>query len=66
MTEQLKIALINLIVQFGLQKAIDIFTNINTAPTIDDAIKALQETQKKTWKDYKEEAGVVTPPPPSP
>jgi len=56
MNDQLKIAMINLIIQFGLQKAIEIFTNINNAPTIDDAIAALRETQKKTWADYKAEA----------
>lgn len=49
-------ALINLIIQVGLDKAIDILSGVNKAATIDDAIAALQETQKKTWADYKNEA----------
>lgn len=53
-----KLALINLIAKVGLDMAIAIMTNINKATTIDEAIAALQETQQKTWADFK--AGTVT------
>ena len=56
MSEQLLLALFNLIVKFGIDKAIDIFTGVTKAATVDEAIAALQATQKKTWEDYKKEA----------
>lgn len=56
MNEALQIALFNLIVKYGIDKAIDIISGVRKAATIDDAIAALQETQKKTWADYKNEA----------
>jgi hypothetical protein len=56
MSEALQLALINLIVRVGLEKAIEIFSGINKATTIDEAIAALRETQKKTWADYKAQA----------
>lgn len=51
-----QVALVNLIAKVGLDAAIAIVENINKAATIDDAIAALQETQKKTWEDYKAQA----------
>jgi hypothetical protein len=56
MNDALVIALMNLIARVGIEKAIDIFGGLKKAATIDDAIAALQETQKKTWEDYKREA----------
>lgn len=57
-SEDMKLALINLIAKVGLDLAIEIMKNINKATTIDEAIAALQETQQKTWADFK--AGTVT------
>lgn len=56
MTDAWKLALIELIAKVGLDTAIAIATQVNRATTIDEAIAALQETQKKTWADYKADA----------
>lgn len=56
MTPELQIALINLIARVGVDAAIAIASNIMTAPTYEDAIKAIKESQAKDWETYKKEA----------
>lgn len=54
--QTVQLAIINLIAEVGLDAAVSIIKGLKSAATIDDAIAALEATQKKTWEDYKKEA----------
>jgi len=57
MSEQLLIALINFGTKFGIAAAIEIAKGIKgPAPTIDDAIAALERAESKSLAQYKAEA----------
>jgi len=48
-----KLAFINLIARIGFEAAIVIWKNVSSAPTIDDAIVALEKSANKPWEQYK-------------
>lgn len=62
MSDQLILGIINLVAKVGIDAAISVLNGIARAKTVDEAIIALEESSKKTWADYKKEAGVVEAP----
>jgi len=48
-----KLAFINLVTRLGFDAAVIIWKNISSAPTIDDAIAALEKSANKPWEQYK-------------